>query len=203
MANQQASHETSQSESNQTVAPSEQVTTLTDTQKLTITTQFLAWASSRAATGNMAVSDYYFNHGSGGLGDWYANTPDGQVQVQDNHQPGATAFKLHAIGGVVFYTAKDGQVGVDSTLKSGTTAQGYSINMNFDHPASKYLLADNGVVYELALGKGTSVSPADGFGELADNSSAGSNAPTSTFIISKDSAAQTELAELIRNTKGE
>lgn len=183
---------------------SQQKTTinLTEEQKSRITQQFLAWASPRAATGNMAVSDYYFNHGSAGLGDWYANTPDGMIQVQDNQHPGAAGFKVHAIGGVVFYTAKDGKVGIDSTLKGEMTAQGYSANMDFSQKVSKYVLGDNGVVYELALGQGVSVIPEDGFGELDDDGNKGSNGTTSTFIISKDQAAQETLTNLIRNVRG-
>ena len=40
-----------------------------------------------------------------------ANTPDGQMQVQNENNPGPTTFPIHVIGGVVFLTMKDGSIG--------------------------------------------------------------------------------------------
>lgn len=60
---------------------------LTIDQKKQINADVLNWAAERATVGHMAVSDWYFDHGSAGLGDWYANTPDGQVQVSASTKP--------------------------------------------------------------------------------------------------------------------
>lgn len=184
----------SASDTQNTTADSHQ---LSSSQKQLITTQFLEWAAGRAKTGNMAVSDYYFDHGAAGQGDWYANTPDGQIQVQNNQQPGASHFKIHAIGGVIFYTAKDGLTGIDSSLDSGSFAEGYSINLDSSQPVSKYLLGDNGIVYEWKTGNGTGVSQTDGFGEKADDQLAEYH-PKVTFAISDDQAATSELRQLIQ-----
>lgn len=174
--------------------------TLTSEQKESIIGQFTSWAGKRAERGNMAVSSYYFAHGSAGQGDWYANTPNGKVQVQDNNHPGYGSFKIHAIGGFIFYTSIDGQIGIDDTLSQGTIAQGYSVNLDSDHPVSKYMLADDGIVYELKLGNGKTVALSDGFAELTDKGQE-SNVPADSFIISNDQAAQNEYAHLLQIVK--
>lgn len=103
--------------SNSSQSTSKNVLHLTIDQKKQINADFLNWAAERATVGHMAVSDWYFDHGSAGLGDWYANTPDGQVQVQNQNQPGAAAFKIHAVGGCIFYKSKDGQIGKQNLYK--------------------------------------------------------------------------------------
>ncbi|PIO82386.1 hypothetical protein BSQ39_01815 [Loigolactobacillus backii] len=188
---------TTQSKSEVTTTNKQKSVTLSEAEKQTVTEQMLNWADSRAQTGNMAVSNYYFNHGAAGSGDWYAQTPDGEVQVQDNNNPGTANFKIHAIGGLVFYTSKDGTTGVDDSLDSGSTADGYTTNMNFDKPVSKYLLADNGVVYELKSGNGTTVDPLTGFGEYNNNGTETTYKPDQDFTVSNDSAATNELQDLL------
>lgn len=173
---------------------------LTSEQKDSIIGQFTSWAGKRAEQGNMAVSPYYFNHGSAGQGDWYANTPNGKVQVQDNNRPGYDGFKIHAIGGFIFYTSIDGQIGIDDTLSQGSIAQGYGINLDSNHPVSKYMLADDGIVYELKLGNGETVSLVDGFAELTDKGQVLDD-PAYSFIISNDQAAQNEYARLLQMVK--
>ncbi|MHC9532077.1 hypothetical protein ACVPPR_01275 [Dellaglioa sp. L3N] len=166
--------------------------------KSEISTDFLTWAGRQAIIGNMAVSEHYFSDGADDSGDWYANTPDGKVQVQNNDNPGANSFKIHAIGGVMFYTANDKTTGIDSSLDSDDD---YSLNVNFDKPVSKYLLADNGVVYQLTTGSGTDVNPEDGFAELDTDGTDYDNGPDQDFFVSKDAAAQTELRTLIQTYK--
>ncbi len=182
--------------SNSSQSTSKNVIHLTIDQKKQINADFLNWAAERATVGHMAVSDWYFDHGSAGLGDWYANTPDGQVQVQNQNQPGAAAFKIHAVGGCIFYKSKDGQIGKQNLYK-GSFADNYSIGLDDSQPVSKYLLGDNGVVYELKTGNGSSVSSRTGFGQYDDNGQLGNYQPDQNFEISADQAAQHELQKLL------
>ena len=195
--------ETATTSASSTEAPSssssmlQQRATLNDTQKNVINQAFLDWAGERASIGNMAVSEWFFDHGAAGRGDWYAVTPDGQVQVQDNGVPGKSAFPIHAIGGCVFYTSKDGGIGKQE-LFADSFASNYSVKMDFTKPVSKYLLGDNGVVYELKTGNGEPVSTNTGFGEYADDGSLGSYTPSKPFEVSEDQAAHAKLQELLR-----
>lgn len=201
------SSESTESQSSSTTDASSTVSTTATTdssqkvqftarQKGAINQAFLDWAGGRAAIGNMAVSHWFFDHGAAGRGDWYANTPDGQVQVQNNGVPGEKAFPIHALGGCVFYTSKDGSIGKQE-LMAGSFAANYSVKMDYSKPVSKYLLGDNGVVYELKTGNGEPVSTNTGFGEYADDGSLGSYTPNRSFQISEDQAAQEKLRELI------
>lgn len=171
---------------------------LNDAQRNQINLAFLNWASQRAAIGNMAVSEWFFDHGAAGRGDWYANTPDGQVQVQNNNLPGKSAFPIRGIGGCIFYTAKDGGIGRQE-LFADSFAANYSVKLDHTKPVSKYLLGDNGVVYELKTGNGMPVSTNTGFGEYADDGSQGSYTPDLNFQVSEDQAAQEKLKELIQS----
>lgn len=196
------SSQSSETETIQSTSQTESIASkgarLNDFQKDSINKAFLVWAGQRAAIGNMAVSDWFFDHGAAGRGDWYANTPDGQVQVQNNGVPGKSAFPIRAIGGCIFYTAKDGGIG-NQELMAGSFAENYSVKLDETKPVSKYLLGDNGVVYELKTGNGVPVSTNTGFGEYADDGSQGSYTPNLNFQISEDTAAQQKLQELIRS----
>lgn len=186
--------------STSTKQPTKSAVTLSDSQKSEINHQMLDWADSRAQTAHLAVSDYYFNHGAAGRGDWYAVTSDGRVQVQDQDNPGRSGFKLHAIGGLVFYAAKDGTTGIDDSLM-GSTAEGYTTNMNFNKTVTKYLFLDNGSVYELKLGNGETVDPITGFGELGnDGKDGGANTITTneTFLPSADTSAISTLQQILK-----
>src|SRR5699024_12463573 len=118
---------------------------------------FLDWAMPRAEEGGMAVTDNYFGHGASGSGDWYAVTEDCEIQVQDQdpttESPGYDAFDIHALGVVVFYTSNSGVTGLDekSYKEQGGAGGGrkYTAVAEPDEPSHKYLLGDNGVVYEL------------------------------------------------------
>ncbi|SCB90900.1 hypothetical protein [Weissella bombi] len=168
---------------------------LTDEQKQSINASFLDWASQRAEIGNMAVNDEYFNHGAAGRGDWYANTPDGEIQVQDLNNPGQQAFPIHAIGGCVFLIMKNGTTGKQEDVVQ-STANGYSDSGDMSKPVTKYVLGDNGKVYELQA-MGYEMSVTSGFGEYQDDGTRGTFKPDSDFIVSKDQAAQDELQKLI------
>ena len=67
--------------------------------------------------------------------------------------------------------------------------------MDMSRPISKYLLGDNGVVYELKTGNGQTTNTEDGFA-LAPFSGSRNTTPT-PFIISQDTAAQQELKSLL------
>src|SRR5699024_7230489 len=76
----------------------------TSEEKRMMTEEFFNWAVDRVKIGNLAVTTLYFQHGAAGSGDWYALTPDGQVQVQNLDNPGFESFDIHALSGVAFYT---------------------------------------------------------------------------------------------------
>lgn len=90
-----------------------------------MTQHFYDWAIERAEIGNMAVTNMYFNHGAAGRGDWYAMTPDGEVQTQNQDNPGFDHFDIHAVGGVAFYQPASGDFGEDTDAPP-CTAEGYS-----------------------------------------------------------------------------
>ncbi|MCM0601739.1 hypothetical protein KAR53_09240 [Periweissella ghanensis] len=178
--------------------PNHQSVALSEAQQAQITAQFLAWAGQRARIGGMAVTDDYMDHGAAGFGDFFAATPDGLVQVQNQNNPGPNHFKIHAIGGVAFYTPIDGNLGVQTDLK-GDFAEGYRVVARPDKPISKYLLGDNGTVYELQK-PGDQVALSTGLGEFNDDGSYTSDnavAPQDQFSISGDTAAQQELQKLL------
>ncbi|WCG04351.1 hypothetical protein PML89_04985 [Vagococcus lutrae] len=132
-----------------------------------ISNEFLKWTDVRANIGGIAVNGAYFTHGASGRGDWYAKTTDGQyilVQRQDpNIGIDESIYIAHAIGGVVFYYSNFGTTGltdeVNNRDNNPSTATGFSQVANMDKPIIKYLLADNGVVYEY----NSNVAFSDGF----------------------------------------
>ncbi|RRG17475.1 hypothetical protein D3P96_07510 [Weissella viridescens] len=171
---------------------------LTAAQAEKINQAFNNWAGERAKMGHMAVTNWYFDHGAAGRGDWYADSPDGEIQVQNQDNPGKAGFKIHSLGGCVFYKSKSGKIGQQDLSAESSIAGNYSVDMNFDKPISKYLLGDNGVVYELKLGNGSPASTNTGFGEYNDDGEyTAKYAPDETFQVSEDAAAQSELKALI------
>lgn len=194
-----ANRQTTES-SQRTSRPAETTTTvkLTDSQKTSVTQAFLTWAEGQAKIGNMAVSDWYFDHGAAGRGDWFADSPDGRILVQSQvaqSDANDAQYPIHAIGGCVFYTAKDGTVG-HGNLYQGDFASNYSIDMDMSRPVSKYLLGDNGKVYELKTGNGQAVSTNTGFGEVADDGQS-DEIQSVPFSVSQDQDAQSELKTLL------
>ncbi|CAM3245259.1 DUF4767 domain-containing protein [Vagococcus fessus] len=173
--------------------------TFSNDTKIAITNEFYVWATNQAKKGDMAITTLYFNHGAAGRGDWYAETPDGKMLVQDNKQnlPGGDAFPIDIIGGMLFFYALDGTIGHDDKINSGATADGYTLNLDKSLPASKYILGDNGTVYELKKAAGDGLSPGSGFTECNDDGSFNTEYPPTPLIVSEDSAAQTKLQELI------
>ena len=162
-----------------------------------MTQHFYDWAIERAEIGNMAVTNMYFSHGAAGRGDWYAMTPDGEVQTQNQDNPGFDHFDIHAVGGVAFYQPESGDYGEDADAPVPSTAEGYSRLALPDTNIHKYMLADNGVVYEL-IGKKENMSFSSGFGEYDDEGTYGEYPPGREFEISGDQDAQQEWKRILR-----
>lgn len=169
-------------------------------EKQVITTAFLDWAGNRAAMGGMAVNPLYFDHGAAGRGDWYAVTPDGLVQTQQSveNTPGYDAFPIHSLGGIVFYYSLFGTTGETREIMEHnySMAAGYSQVADPSKPIVKYMLGDNGVVYELK----SNLAYSYGFYEAGDDGSLYSESSKESqrsFVVSEDKAAQIELRRIL------
>ena len=167
-----------------------------DEEKQAMNDEFYNWAVERAEIGAMAVTDYYFGHGAAGRGDWYALTPDGEVLVQDQNNPGFDAFDIHTIGGVVFYQPISGDYGADENTEVESTATGYQTMALDGTDIHKYMLADNGVVYEYISPKEVTTLHT-GFGEYDDDGTPGQYGPGAPFEISADQDAQNEWQRIL------
>lgn len=181
---------------NETAAEENTLQEFTDAEKQEMNQLFYDWAVERAEIGGMAVTEMYFTHGAAGYGDWYAVTPDGEVQAQDLDNPGFDHFDIHAIGGVAFYQPESGDIGEDKNAPFPSTAEGYSRLAQPDTNVHKYMLADNGVVYEL-IGKKENISFSSGFGEYNDDGSRGEYVPDVAFEVSGDQDAQQEWQRIL------
>lgn len=181
---------------NETAAEENTLQEFTDAEKQEMNQLFYDWAVERAEIGGMAVTVMYFTHGAAGYGDWYAVTPDGEVQAQDLDNPGFDHFDIHAIGGVAFYQPESGDIGADKNAPFPSTAEGYSRLAQPDTNVHKYMLADNGVVYEL-IGKKENISFSSGFGEYNDDGSRGEYVPDVAFEVSGDQDAQQEWQRIL------
>lgn len=167
----------------------------TDEEMLEMTEMFYEWAVERAEIGAMAVTKYYFGHGAGGRGDWAARTPHGIVQAQDLNNPGWEAFELHAIGGVAFYQPITEDYGRDENHPDIIIASGYSTIAKPDTDIHKYMLVDNGIVYEL-IGPLTLTT---GFSEYTDDGEITDiiKYNIDEFKVSQDQAAQEEWRRIL------
>lgn len=164
-----------------------------DEQKEEMQEMFLNWAIERAEIGNMGVSEYFFNHGKAGHGDWFAYTPDGHAQVQNLDLPGFDAFDLHIIGGVVFFTSPLSGAGLYEEYTS--LAAGYNEENERGTPIHKYILVDNGIVYELVSNE---MNHTTGFSEYTDDGLPPSHSPYNLeFEFSQDQAAQEEWQRIL------
>lgn len=161
--------------------------------------QFLDWAIAQAKKGNMAVTDNYFTHGASGTGDWYAETVDGkalvQPQAQDN--PGYNAYHIHALGGVSFYTSRNGDIGYDNVPSKAATAEGLSQAADKKQQIHKYLLCDNRVVYEAIGSYEDLVAFSSPFGLYDDDGKTTAIPAKITFKVSQDQAAQNEWKKIL------
>jgi len=169
--------------------------------------EFLDWAIPRAEEGGMAVTDDYFDHGASGSGDWFAETEDGEIQVQQQSTqeelPGYDAYDIHALKGVVFYVSSSGVTGYDK--KPGETHGGagggrdYGGLADADYPIHKYLLGDNGVVYELIGSVDELRAYQAGFGLYNDDGKTKDIEAEYTFKVSDDTDAQEAWKDILQN----
>lgn len=169
-------------------------------QQYKITKEFLKWAGERAKIGNMAVTDIWFSHGAGGRGDWFADTPHGSVQLQDLNRPGYYGFKIHALGGVAFYKPTDYTYGISKDAYKASTAEGYSKIARNGTYINKYMLADNGIVYEIKLKKEFTTFTS-GAGEYNEYGRRGTYIPDVKYLVSKDTAAQKKYKQILAKYK--
>lgn len=167
----------------------------TDEEMIEMTEMFYEWAVERAEIGAMAVTNYYFGHGAAGRGDWVAKTPHGEVQAQNLNNPGWDAFELHAIGGVAFYQPITGDFGRDENKGNIGTGAGYTEVALPDTDIHKYMLVDNGIVYELIGPLGLS----NGFAEYTDDGKSTDYIKNELvqFEVSGDTAAQEEWRRIL------
>ena len=167
----------------------------TDEEMLEMTEMFYEWAVERAEIGAMAVTNYYFGHGAAGHGDWVAKTPHGEVQAQNLDNPGWEAFELHAIGGVAFYQPITGDFGRDENKGNIGTGAGYTEVALPGTDIHKYMLVDNGIVYELIGPLGLS----NGFAEYTDEGQSTDYIKNELvqFEVSGDTAAQEEWRRIL------
>lgn len=182
------------------------ITTPSDTfsvnkkEKTEINNDFYNWADQRAKIGNMAISKYYFDHGSEDNGNlWYASTPDGDILIRNASDTySSKSYDLRKIGGFVFYTAKDGTTGKCDNIKQDTDdgAKYSSDQIDCTKPVDKYLLANNGIVYECKL-DGETAEPDSGFNIKGED-----NINNDDWIVSQDKAAQDEYRQLITKYTG-
>lgn len=182
------------------------ITTPSDTfsvnkkEKTEINNDFYNWADQRAKIGNMAISKYYFDHGSEDNGNlWYASTPDGDILIRNASDTySSKSYNLRKIGGFVFYTAKDGTTGKCDNIRQDTDdgAKYSSDQIDCTKPVDKYLLANNGIVYECKL-NGETAEPDSGFNIKGED-----NINSDDWIVSQDKAAQDEYRQLITKYTG-
>lgn len=174
-----------------------------DEEKEEVSQAFLDWAIPRAEEGGMAVTDKYFEHGAAGIGDWFAKTEDGEIQLQDPYPeedlPGYDAFDIHSLGGVAFYTSSSGVTGYDEIPKESATAEGFSKAADSDYPIHKYILGDNGVVYELIGDIDEIGAFSAGYGEYEDSGESKGITPDHTFKVSDDEDAQKAWKEILQD----
>ncbi|PTQ83950.1 hypothetical protein C8U37_11135 [Trichococcus patagoniensis] len=166
----------------------------TESEKQVISQEFLDWASYRAEIGSMAVSNYLLGHG-----DWYANTVNGEIQIQNIGQgiPGYDHFPIHLIGGVVFYTSKEPFYGYDERPNSEAIAVGFHRLADLNMPITQYLLGDDGIVYELGGMNPDLFSFSGGYGLYADDGTkVGGDSPY-VFLVSEDTDAQVKYTEIL------
>lgn len=176
---------------------------LTKEQKVNINNKFYQWAIQRAKMGGLAVGEKWFHHGAAGLGSWYTNTVDGELELQggeDNGEysdwsPQATKgsnYPLHAVGGCIFFKDKNGHIGECNEYMMGG-------HVDSDPSADQhvYVLADNGKVYEYISKDG--MLPR---GQKTVGNSRGYENIISVVGVSNDKSAQEEYQRLLKEAQG-
>lgn len=189
----------SSSQENGSDASTTQTRRYSNDEETTAQKYFLEWAKVQAQKGNMAVTDRFFDHGASGKGDWFAETEDGKALIQQQFpdNPGYNAYKMHVLGGVTFYTAKDGTTGYDEAVNENDTASGIANLADKSKQIHKYLLCDNGVVYEAIGSYNDLVAFSSPYGLYDDDGQTETIHGRIVFKISQDQAAQNEWKRIL------
>lgn len=172
-----------------------------------INREFREWAYQRAEVGNMAAGGEFFSQATEPWDqEWFAYTPDGKMQVSSFDQVETNDFKIHCIGGVFFFTAKSGETGrvdFNDGLDGNNSSQMMLNVVDFDETMDKYLLGDNGVVYELKIDPKSkeNVEPNVNYGVYVYGQT--NSSQNDEFIVSQDQDAQKELKSLIAEHKND
>ncbi|MEB6570373.1 hypothetical protein [Staphylococcus auricularis] len=160
---------------------------LNDDEKQEVKEELIKWMAKREAKDDRAVSNRYFNSGSFSNGDWYAGSPDGQIQVSNQGDPGPKAFDVHNVVGLVTYESNADVTGFDESAQSLTNIEGYEQVANMSAPITKYLFADNGKVYKCTFDKDSEETTlSSGFAPKDHTTKDPNLAPDRTFDEVKD-----------------
>ncbi|MCU5745429.1 hypothetical protein N9R04_01670 [Staphylococcus sp. SQ8-PEA] len=95
-----------------------------------------------------AMTTRYFGGGEITTGDWYALTPQGQIQVSNQGKPGFNKFGIHNLVGITSYKSAKGHKGLSEEGNNLSNIEGYARIKKRNTTVRKYLFADNGKVYE-------------------------------------------------------
>lgn len=177
----------------------EQLATYTGGPSSVVQAKFYKWAVQYGQGMGYAVTDWIFSPANNTVTSaWYAKTPNGLMQVTNAavyHQ-----FKLHLLGGIVLFTSLQKQIGAVSKQQlqtGGASYAGYAPQANLALPMYKYLLGDDGVVYEVD----NATSPLVGFGQVGLNGQPdGQNATpvNGQIFISPDKNAQKAYQQILK-----
>lgn len=166
-----------------------------------IATAFYQWAIDHYQKLGYAVSDWIFSPFSPqSKGDYYANTPDGLIQIINNQHPGYQHFKLHLLGGILIFNTRNGQIGAipkQILQNPNQSYANYNQGANTSLPMYKYFLADNGIIYEAD----NATTPFVGYGQFgSDGQINGTNATQtdSSLFISPDQTAQIAYQKILQ-----
>ena len=120
------------------------------------------------------------------------------MQVGPIDQKETNDFKIHCIGGVYFFTAMSGETG-----QVDFTDDNMSKVVDTIKPMDKYLLGDNGVVYEYKISSEEGASANVALYPYNSSTSKADSTNLAKFIVSDDQDAQAKLKELIAEHKND
>lgn len=171
---------------------------LSDKDKAEIKEKVLKWAGDQAKKEGLAASNRYFGAGEISIGDWYAMTPKGELQVSNQNAPGPKAFDRHNIVGVVVYHSNQGVTGFDKKAEDLSNIEGYKNVADMNQPITKYLFADDGKVYEYQFQPGKEVTLSSGFAPKDHNDKDPNLKPDQLFKESRNQSANDLMKKLVQ-----
>lgn len=158
--------------------------TFTDDEKEKTKQKLIKWLAENEE--GKAVSNRYFSTSSISNGDWYAQSEDGEIQINNKGEPGPEAFDLHALTGAVVYTSKDGKTGFDESAKELSNIEGYSKVADVKKPIKKYIFTKNGEVYEYEFEGQDDISLSSGFAPKDHNGKDPNLTPNEKFKLTEN-----------------